>query len=299
MKTTIHDLLTQEGPVILDGATGTMFFELGLQHGDSPELWNIEEPEKVKAVHQGYVDAGSQIILTNTFGCNEKRLELHNLSDRVSELNIAATRLAREVADAAPKPVVVAGDIGPSGSILFPYGDLEFDDAVAVFAAQASALAEGGVDMFWIETMSDLEEVRAAVEGCRKAAPEMPIAATMTFDTNGRTMFGVKPEQAVEALKEFNVVALGGNCGNGTAEIEGVIEKMHAADANVTLIAKSNAGIPQLVKGVAVYDATPDDMADYARTVQGHGAKIIGACCGSTPAHIRAIVSALMQPTTE
>jgi 5-methyltetrahydrofolate--homocysteine methyltransferase len=294
MRTTFKDLLATDGPIITDGATGTVLFDMGLMHGDSPELWNVDEPEKIRQLHRGYTEAGSQIVLTNTFGCNAKRLELHNLQDRVAEFNVAGARLAGEVAAQASQPVVVAGSIGPSGSIMLPYGDMAYEEAVAVFEEQARALAEGGVDVFWIETMSDLEEVKAAVEGCRKAAPEMPVTVTMTFDTRGRTMMGVKPEQAVEALAPLGLAAIGGNCGNGTAEIEGVIEKMHEADPNVRLIAKSNAGIPQMVKGVAVYDATPDDMGVYAKRVSQLGASIIGGCCGSTPDHIRAIRSSLM-----
>ncbi len=299
MKTTLQDLLAMGMPIVADGATGTMLFEMGLQHGDSPELWNVEQTENIHKLHRGYIEAGSQIILTNTFGCNRNRLELHDLSDRVAELNTAAANIAREEADAAPNPVLVAGSIGPSGSILVPYGDLEFDDAVDLFAEQAAALAAGGVDVFWIETMSDLEEVRAAVEGCRRAAPDVPITATMTFDTNGRTMFGVKPEQALETVGGFGVAALGANCGNGIGEIETVMEKMGANRGETVLIAKSNAGIPQLINGVAVYDASPDDMAAYAVKVRGLGTTIIGGCCGSTPDHIRAIVRALQQAPVE
>ncbi len=294
MRTTFSDLLASDGPIITDGATGTMLFDMGLMHGDSPELWNLEQPEKIRQLHRAYTDVGAQVVLTNTFGCNSKRLELHKLQDRVAELNIAGARVAGEVAAEATQPVVVAGDIGPTGSILLPYGDMEYEEAVAVFEEQTRALAEGGVDVFWIETMSDLEEVKAAVEACRNVAPDIPVVVTMTFDTHGRTMMGVKPEDAVKTLQPLNLAAIGGNCGNGTGEIEAVIEKMRSADPDVPLIAKSNAGIPQMVKGVAVYDATPDDMGVYARRVSELGASIIGGCCGSTPEHIRAIRSSLM-----
>ncbi|HLA42964.1 MAG TPA: homocysteine S-methyltransferase family protein, partial [Aggregatilineales bacterium] len=155
MKTTLQELLDNNQVIIADGATGTMLFEMGLQHGDSPELWNIEKPDNIRRLHQGYVDVGSQIILTNTFGCNRSRLALHQLSDRVEALNIAAASLAREIADAAPYPVLVAGSMGPTGSILLPYGDMEFDDAVSIFEEQAHALQQGQVDLIWIETMSD------------------------------------------------------------------------------------------------------------------------------------------------
>jgi 5-methyltetrahydrofolate--homocysteine methyltransferase len=294
MKTTWQDLLDNNSVIIADGATGTVLFEMGLQHGDSPELWNVEQPDKIRRLHKGYVDVGSQIILTNTFGCNRARLGLHELSDRVEELNIAAATLAREIADAAPQAVVVAGSMGPTGNIMLPYGDMEYDEAVSIFEEQARALAKGGVNIFWIETMSDLEEVRAAVEACRRAAPDMPVSATMTFDTNGHTMMGVSPEKALQTLSSFNLAAIGGNCGNGLTEIEKIIEKMGAVNTeNTVLIAKSNAGIPQLINGVAVYDATPDDMGIYAQKVRGYGAVIIGGCCGSTPDHIHSIKKAV------
>jgi 5-methyltetrahydrofolate--homocysteine methyltransferase len=293
MQTTLQELLATNETILLDGAMGTILFELGLQHGDSPELWNIEQADKIRSVHRQYIEAGSQLILTNTFGCNRKRLELHKLSGRATELNMAAAKLARAEADAASPPILVAGDIGPSGSILIPYGEMEYEEAVEVFTEQAKALVEGGVDVLWIETMSDLGEIKAAIEACKNVAPEIPIIATMTFDTHGRTMFGVKPEQALEALHDLAVVALGGNCGNGTKEIETVIEKMRATNPDVTLIAKANAGIPHLENGVAVYDAQPEDMGEYARNVLKLGATFIGACCGSTPAHIRAMAVAL------
>jgi 5-methyltetrahydrofolate--homocysteine methyltransferase len=239
--------------------------------------------------------AGAKIILTNSFGGTRLRLARHNLSDRARDLNRAAARLARAEADAADQPVAVGGSMGPTGEMLAPLGSLEFEDAVAAFEEQAGALVEGGVDVLWIETMSDLEEVRAAVEGCRRAAPGFPLVTTMTFDTRGRTMMGVTPENAVQSLGEYGVIALGANCGNGPAEIEGVIVKMHRTGAGISLVAKANAGLPHMVDGVTVYDATPDDMAHYALRVRAQGARIIGTCCGSTPDHVRAIARALRE----
>jgi 5-methyltetrahydrofolate--homocysteine methyltransferase len=293
MKTTLQDLLASGETILADGAMGTRLFDLGLEQGASPELWNVEQPEKIRQVHREYIEAGAQIVLTNTFGCNRLRLGLHNLSDRVVELNKAAAQLVRAEADAVPQPVVVAGDIGPTGSVMLPYGDLEFDEAVDVFAEQAGALVEGGVDVLWIETMSDLEEVRAAVEGAHRAAPDFPVVATMTFDTHGHTMMGVSPEKALETLSDFDLLVLGGNCGNGPGEIETVIEKMAAVGPTLPLIAKSNAGIPYLKDGVPTYDATPEVMAAHAVKVRDLGAQIIGGCCGNTPAHIRAMAEAL------
>lgn len=295
MQTTLQALLESGGVIIADGGMGTMLFAAGLERGHAPEPWNIDQPEQVRAIHRGYIEAGAQIVLTNSFGGNRARLGMHGLGERAAELNRAAAQLARAEADAAAQPVVVGGSMGPTGQMLAPLGTLEFDDAVDIFAEQAGALVAGGVDVLWIETMSDLEEVRAAVEGCRRVAPDMPIVATMTFDTKGRTMMGTKPEQARSALAEMGVIALGGNCGNGPEEIEGVVEKMQADGGVLPLIAKANAGLPKMVDGVAVYDATPAVMADYARRVQQRGARIIGACCGSTPAHVKAIADALKE----
>lgn len=249
-------------------------------------------PDRVRAVHQGYIQAGAQIILTNSFGGSRFRLQLHGLQDRVIELNRIAAELAREEADAASHPVVVGGSMGPSGELIEPLGTLTTAEARAGFAEQAAALAEGGVDVLWIETMSDLREVQAAIEGARSVT-DLPLVTTMTFDTRGHTMMGVSPVQALEALREFCPIALGANCGNGPAEIEKVIAAMHTADPDVVLVAKSNAGIPELVNGEVVYNATPEVMAGYAVRVRALGARIIGACCGSTPDHIRAMAEAL------
>lgn len=286
--------LLKESPYLLaDGAMGTMLFASGLSSGGAPELWNIEHPERVAAVHRGYLEAGAQLLLTNTFGGTRLRLALHNLQDRVAELNRAAAAILRAEVDASGKDALVVGDIGPSGQVLQPYGDLSYPDAVQVFTEQAGALVEGGVDLIWIETMADLEEVRAAVEGVRQVSKEIPLITTMTFDTHGRTMMGVTPERAAKTLASFDAVAIGGNCGNGPDEIITVIQKMRAVDSQAVLVAKANAGIPELVGGKTVYRATPEDMEDYARQVYAAGATVIGACCGSTPAHIKALAAAL------
>jgi 5-methyltetrahydrofolate--homocysteine methyltransferase len=293
MKTTLQALLDAGGTIIADGAMGSLLFSMGLERGASPELWNVEQPDKVASAHRAYLLAGTQVILTNTFGGTRPRLATHGLGDRVAELNRAAAQIAKAEVEAAPHLAAVAGDIGPTGQMLEPLGELTFDEAAAAFEEQARALVEGGVSALWIETMSDLEEVRAAVEGCRRAAPDLPLIATMTFDTKGRTMMGVTPEKALRTLSEFNLVALGANCGNGPDELEAALTKMHAAGAALPLVAKANAGIPRMQDGETIYDATPADMAGYAVRVRGQGARIIGACCGSTPAHIQAIAEAL------
>ena len=286
-------VLKRAGPVLADGGMGTMLFEAGLQFGDPPEAWNLEHPDRVQAIHRAYLEAGSQIILTNTFGGNRFRLGMHNLQAKVPELNRAAVEIAREAAKEAGGRALVAGDIGPSGGILLPVGEMQFAEAVAGFAEQAAALVAGGADVIWIETMSDLEEVRAAIEGVRQASPRLPIIASMTFDTRGHTMMGVTPEEAVRALSGWGAAAVGGNCGNGPDEILAVVQKMRAAAPGVVLVAKANAGLPELQNGRAVYRAGPKVMADYALAVSAAGAHIVGACCGSTPDHVRAMAEAL------
>lgn len=290
---TIQEMLENQDYVITDGAMGTVLFAAGLEQGDPPELWNLKYPERVADVHQAYLQAGSQIILTNTFGGSRLRLALHNAGSQVSAANKAAAEILRRVADQSKKEILVAGDIGPTGEVLAPYGELAFQDAKDAFQEQAAALIAGGVDLIWIETMSDLEEVRAAVEGTRQVSKDIPIVTTMTFDTHGRTMMGVTPEQAFETLSGFGAAALGGNCGNGPEEIIEVVTKMRAIDQETILVAKANAGIPELVQGKAVYRASPETMADYAIQSYQAGARVIGACCGSTPDHIAAIAQAL------
>jgi len=286
-------LLDRGGHALADGAMGTMLFEQGLESGGSPEMWNLEHPDRVAAIHRGYLEAGADLILTNTFGGNRFRLALHGLEARVAELNRAGAELARRSAQALGDRAVVAGDIGPSGGILEPLGDLAFAAAVDGFAEQARALIDGGVDVVWIETMSDLEEVHAAVDGVRRVSATVPLLTTMTFDTRGHTMMGVTPEQAIEALHGWGAAAVGGNCGNGPDEILEVIEKMRRHAPTVRLVAKANAGIPAWKNGRAVYGAGPEEMAAYATAVAERGAWLIGACCGSTPAHLSAMATAL------
>lgn len=288
-------LFADRRPILADGAMGTMLFEAGLQFGDPPEMWNVTRPQSdvVRRIHRAYLDAGSRILLTNTFGGNRMRLSLHGNERHVGEVNQMAAVLARAEIDADASDALVAGDIGPSGAIMAPVGTLDFDEAVDVFAEQAAALIAGGVDLAWIETMSDLEEVRAAITGVRRVDASIPIVATMTFDTRGRTMMGVTPERAVAAMTEWGADAVGGNCGNGPDELIGVIRKMRAVAPDARLVAKSNVGMPQIVDMRAVYLAEPAAMADYAITVRADGATIVGGCCGSTPAHLAAMAEAL------
>lgn len=279
-------------PVVLDGGMGTMLMAAGLLFGDPPEQWNVD-PERraqVAAIHRGYVEAGAQVMLTNSFGGSPFRLKMHGLQDQTFALNRAAAELAK--AEAGER-AFVAGSIGPSGELFEPMGQLTYEAAVDGFAAQAAGLAAGGVDALWVETMSDLNEVRAAVEGARRAAPRLPVVATMTFDTRGFTMMGVSPVEAIAALAELDLAALGGNCGNGPDEIEAVVYAMHQARPDLPVVAKSNAGMPQIVDGRTVYGGSPEVMALCARRLRAFGATGIGACCGSTPAHVAAMAEAL------
>ncbi len=276
--------------VLGDGAMGTMLQQMGLTTGGAPELWNVERPDIIRKIYQSYVDAGSQIIETNTFGGTRYRLALHNLQDRVYELNYAGASLAREVAG---DDIFVAGSMGPTGELMQPMGELTYEAAIDAFAEQAKALADGGVDLFLIETMSDLNEVKAAVEGCQRVSA-LPIAATMTFDTNYHTMMGVSPAQAMRELAAMGVKIIGANCGNGPDEIRRVIREMLAVrPEGVYVYAQSNAGLPHYNHGHIHYDGTPEVMADLALELAGLGVDIIGACCGSTPEHIRAMNEAL------
>ena len=286
-------VLDAGGPIMADGAMGTMLFSAGLQFGDPPELWNLGHPDVVRRIHRGYLDAGSQIIMTNTFGGNRLRLSMHGNQTRVDELNRTAAILARAEVNAAGGTALVAGDIGPSGEIVAPLGTLEYDDAVDVFREQAASLVAGGVDLIWIETMSDLNEIKAAIQGVRQAAPAIALITTMTFDTRGFTMMGVSPEDAVAHLAAWGADAIGGNCGNGPDELTPVIAKMHAEAPDVVLVAKSNAGMPELVDMQAVYKASPELMAETALEMRDAGARIIGGCCGNTPAHLRAMADSL------
>ena len=295
----LEKLLETGQPILLDGAMGTMLMDAGLVQGDPPEEWNVAHPDRIRAVHKGYIEAGSRVILTNSFGGTRFRLEMHNLQDRAIELNRAAAQNARAEADAAPDLVVVAGSMGPTGQLFEPMGTLTFEEAKAAFAEQAKGLAEGGVDVFWVETMSDLNEVKAAVEGARSVS-DLPVVTTMSFDTHGHTMMGVSPVKALETLSALDVFAIGANCGTGSDELEVAVKAMREANPDVRIVAKANAGIPQVVKGgEIVYNGTPEVMAQYACNVRDMGISLIGGCCGSTPKHIRAMAEALGSPVTK
>ena len=286
------ELLGDTRPVLSDGAIGTMLQAAGLMPGASPEIWNVEHADRMRVIHTAYADAGAQLLTTNTFGGTAPRLALHGLEDRVHELNEAGARLAREVAGAFG--ILALGSMGPTGELLEPLGTMTHDEAVGLFADQAAGLAAGGAHILLAETLSDLGEVRAAVEGARRAAPDVPVAVTMTFDMNGHTMMGVSPSRALSEIAAMDVELIGGNCGSGPEEIETVMTVMSAERPDgVLLLAQSNAGLPQLVGDEFRYGGTPDVMARYAVRMQELGVDVIGSCCGSTPAHTAAMREAL------
>lgn len=292
-RPTFVEALNTRPWLLADGATGTNYFQMGLVSGDAPEIWNFEFPERVRSLHRRFIEAGADIILTNTFGGNRHRLKLHNAQDQVREVNIAAAKNARAEADAVDRPVFVAGSIGPTGEIFEPIGSMSHAEGVAAFAEQAKALQEGGVDVLWIETMSSEEELRAAVEGASQAG--LPIVTTMSFDTNGRTMMGITP-QAFGALTSSlgtQPVAIGANCGVGASELVATVLGITAARPDAHVVAKGNCGIPQYVDGHIHYTGTPELMADYARIALDAGARIIGGCCGTSPDHLAAMRKSL------
>jgi len=293
MSNPLSDLIAEKGVLLADGATGTNLFAMGLMSGDAPELWNVEHPEKITKLHQDFVDAGADIILTNSFGGTRHRLKLHDAQDRVFELNKKAAELARAVADKAGRKVIVAGSVGPTGELLVPLGALTFENAVEAFKEQMEGLKAGGADVAWIETMSSPDEIRAAAEAA--IAVGMPYTFTTSFDTAGKTMMGLSPKDifGVVAAEPEQPVALGANCGVGAPDILSSLLDMSEAKPDATLIVKGNCGIPQFQGEKIVYSGTPELMADYVRLAIDAGATIIGGCCGTSCDHLRAMREAL------
>ena len=296
MSNLFEKLLSEKHILLADGATGTSLFSMGLQSGDAPELWNIDEPGKIADHYRSFIEAGSDIVLTNSFGGTRYRLKLHHAQHRVAELNIASVEiLQREIAKSG-REIIAAGSIGPTGEILAPLGDLEAEAAIEAFAEQALALKQGGADVLWIETMSSREEVEAAVKGA--GAAELPIVFTMSFDTNGRTMMGVGASDLMMLERQIKpgVHACGTNCGVGASEVVATILNLKASAIEghePVIVAKANCGIPEFVDGRIVYSGTPEIMSNYAVMVRDAGARIIGGCCGTSPIHVRAMRQAL------
>lgn len=291
MRISLTTLLESRPVALTDGATGTNYFLAGLGAGDPPEFWNIDRPEEVLGLHQRFIEAGAEIILTNTFGCNRQRLKLHKAENRVYELAKRAAELARQTADAAAGPVVVAGSVGPTGELFVPLGELTHDAAVESFAEQITGLRDGGADVVWIETLSSTEELNAAAEASIKVG--LPYVITCTFDTAGRTMMGVLPDEldGIVAGQPVAPLAIGANCGVGASDI--LVTLLAMQNATHTLVVKGNCGIPHFQGTECVYSGTPELMAKYATLAIDAGARIVGGCCGTTPEHVAAMRAAI------
>jgi methionine synthase I (cobalamin-dependent) len=292
MTDRLTTLLAERPWLLADGAMGSNLFERGLQSGDAPELWNADHPDRVGQLQRAFVEAGADIILTNTFGGTRHRLKLHKAEHRVAELNEKAARIARSAADGAGRVVLVGGSMGPTGEILEPLGPLSLDAARDAFAEQGVALARGGADIIWIETMSSIEETEAAIAGARDSG--LPTVATLSFDTNGRTMMGITPADLAGLHRKHSLAACGSNCGTGPSELVACIVNLAtASEPRAVLVAKANCGIPQFIDGEIRFNGTPELMARYACLSLDAGARIIGGCCGTTPDHLRIMRQAL------
>lgn len=289
MRITLAELLAQKHLLLADGATGTNFMEMDLEPGYPPDLWNVEAPEKPRALHQRFVDAGSDIILTNTFGANAPRLKLHQAQDDTYAINKAGAELAGEVAANSDRPVVVAGSIGPTGELFEPMGDLTMESATAAFAEQIRGLKDGGADVAWIETMSDPQEIQAAALAAEQIG--LPVVFTASFDTAGKTMMGLDPAKLgeVAAMLPHPPLAYGANCGVGASDLAVSTMAMTKADPSAVVVGKANCGIPVVKGKETIYTGTPELMADFVQLSGDAGVRIIGGCCGTSPEHLAAM----------
>lgn len=294
MPQSLTEILDAKGYVLTDGAMGTGLMALGMKRGEVAESWNVEHPDRVESIHDEFIDAGADLLLTNSFGGCRFILDRHDMADKVGAFNEAAAKAARRSAERAGRPVMVCGSMGPTGQLLKPLGKLTIEEAEEAYIEQATALAEGGVDYLWVETMSSVDEMIAAMKGA--VSTGLPYMATMSFDSKGRTMMGTTPEAALKAAQEVvpMPVAFGANCGaNPKQMVEVIVDLMKSVAPDDLIIAKGNCGTPRLGEDGICYDGTPTIMADYACMVRDAGAKIIGGCCGTSGEHLRAIGEAL------
>jgi 5-methyltetrahydrofolate--homocysteine methyltransferase len=286
---TFADLLERGVVLLCDGATGTSFQEMGIEPGVAPEEWVFDAPDRVLELHRRYVEAGSEIVLTCSFGGSPIRLQDGPLAGRAHELNRRAAQLAREVAG---DELVVAGAIGPTGQLAEPFGPLTREAAVDAFGVQARALDEGGVDLLLLETFFALDEGLWAVEGIRSVT-DLPVAVCFSFDQGTRTMMGLSPTELVRATESLGLVALGANCGRSLDDTALLVEEFIEAGLSVPLWIKPNAGVPQVTAAGVVYPETPESFSARLAEFAQRGARIVGGCCGSTPAHLSALRDAL------
>ncbi len=282
-------LLAEKGVLVADGATGTNYQALGLEPGLAPEEWLFAAPERVLEVHRAFVAAGADLILTCSFGATPLRLADGPLAGRVRDVNLRAAELARE---AAAGRVLVAGSLGPTGQLCEPLGTLSLDECADNFAEQAAALADGGCDLLVFETFFALEEALAAIEGTKRVT-DLPLVVTFSFDQGTRTMMGLSATDVVRAVVPLGVAAVGANCGRSLADADKVVEELLAVAGDTPLWVKPNAGVPKIVGDAVVYEAGPADLAAHARRYVDQGVRVVGGCCGSTPAHVAAIARAV------
>ncbi|MCX2727676.1 bifunctional homocysteine S-methyltransferase/methylenetetrahydrofolate reductase [Thermomicrobium sp. 4228-Ro] len=287
----------QRGIVLADGAMGTQLYERGVRLDECFEAINLHAPHLVLEIHRAYILAGAELIETNTFGANRFKLANFGLADRVREINRTGVRLAREAREICGVPVFVAGAVGPTGRLLEPYGTVAPEAVRDAFREQIEALLEGGVDVLVFETMNQLAEIREAIAAAREVC-DLPIVAQMTFAADGRTLAGHSPEEVIEALAELGVSAVGVNCSVGPRPTVAILQRMAAVNRwGLPLSAMPNAGWPTNVGGRVIFGASPDYFADFAREVRSYGVRLVGGCCGTTPAHIAAMRRALDHDT--
>ena len=291
------DRIRQSQPLLGDGAMGTLLHQHGTEIGACFDALNLTHPQQVAAVHRAYIEAGADVIETNTFGANRYKLAKHGLETRVGEINWAAAQLARKVIAASfREDVYLAGSVGPLGVRLKPFGRIKAEDARAAFHEQIAGLAQGGVDLIILETFSDRMELLEALAAAQEAAPKLPVVAQMTFGGDDRTLLGDLPAQVARDLVKAGADVIGVNCGGGPEQLSRILGLMRQAVPEAIISAMPNAGYPQSIGGRVMYPATTDYFADYALTFKALGAKLIGGCCGTTPEHIAAMRGALDNP---
>jgi len=293
--TNFLERLKNESVLVADGATGTNLQKVGLTGGIIPEGWVLDQPEKILALETAFVEAGSDIILTCTFGGTRLRLRESPLAQRVEEINRRAAELARQAASKRTG-TLVAGSIGPTGLLLKPYGPATVEEVTATYEEQVRGLMAGGVDLLVIETMFAIDEAKAALDAARRTAPDLPTVVSFSYDRGTRSMMGVKPTDIPKTFLPLGANVIGANCGTTLENMEKIVTEYHTAAPEAFLWAKPNAGLPELGDdGQAVYKVTPQEMGEFAKKLVALGARIVGGCCGSTPEHVAAIAKAVKQ----
>ena len=284
-----REALARRDVLLADGATGTNYHDMGIEPGKAPEEWVVEAPDRVAELHRRFAEAGSELVLTSSFGGSSLRLADEALHGRAVEVNTRAAEIAR---DAVGPDLLVAGSIGPTGHLTDPLGPLTRELAVSTFAEQAGALAAGGVDLIVLETFFSLDEGLWALDGVRSAT-DLPVVVSYSFDQGTRTMMGLSPTDVVRAFAPLGVTAIGANCGRSLADTDRIVDELLTEAAGLPLWVKPNAGVPRIVGDRVLYEAGPDMLAEHVAGYAEQGVRIVGGCCGSTPEHVAAIAAAL------